>query len=110
VEYNFSFVSTDSDGDSLYYLIDWDDGYEDVTGIHPSGTEVYVVHSWISKGTYIIRAKAVDTSGAESEWSEFSVTIPRNKLIYKPLLYFLQSHPNIFQILQTLLQLCTIME
>jgi parallel beta-helix repeat protein len=106
VEYNFSFVSTDSDGDSLYYLIDWDDGYEDVTGIHPSGTEVYVVHSWITKGTYIIRAKAVDTSGVESEWSEFSVTIPRNKLNNKPLLYFLQSYLNIFQILQTLLQLC----
>jgi len=110
VEYNFSFVSTDSDEDSLYYLIDWDDGYEDVTGVYPSGTEVYVIHSWITKGSYTIRAKAVDISGAESDWSEFTVTIPRNKVIYKPFLSFLQSHPNIFPKLQRFLQLFIIID
>ena len=105
VEYNFSFVSTDPEEDDLYYLIDWDDGYEDVIGIYPSGTEAYASHAWAEKGTYIISAKAVDTSGAESGLGEFTVTIPRNRLLNTLFLNILRSYPNIFQFIQRLIQI-----
>jgi hypothetical protein len=104
VEYGFSIASTDPEDDELYYLIDWDDGYEDVTGIYPSGTVVYISHIWNSKRTYTIRVKAVDTSGAESDWGELTITISRNKIIHKPFLTFLQCHPNLFPIIQIIIQ------
>ena len=88
-------------------MIDWGDGIEDVTGTFPSGVKVYVLHSWATKGTYTIRAKAVDMLGAESDWTEYIVKMPRDKAIKNPFLNFLQdflqSHPNIFPILQKLL-------
>ena len=102
IKYNYSFVSTDHEGNDLYYVIDWDDGYEDVTGNYPSGTEVYVLHSWNTKGTYTIKAKAVDTSGAESDWGKLTVTIPRNKVINSQLLQFLHNQLKIFTIIRFL--------
>lgn len=61
-------------------------------------------HSWNTMNTFNIRAKARDTNGAESSWSEHSVTIPRNKAINKPFLNFLDNHPNIFPLLRLMLQ------
>ena len=104
IDYNFSFVSTDPDGDDLYYLIDWDDGYEDVLGTYPSGTEAYSSHAWAKKGSYNIRAKAVDASGADSDFGEFTVTIPRTKPLNKPFLNVLRGYPNIFQFISWFIQ------
>ena len=51
------------------------------------------------------KIKAMDTYGAESEWSDpLSVTMPRTRAITSPFLNFLQQHPNLFPILQILLQ------
>ena len=36
-------------------------------------------HSWSYSGAFIIKAKAVDEHGSESEWSYHTVTIPKNK-------------------------------
>jgi hypothetical protein len=78
--YNYSIFSTDPNDDDLYYLINWSDGYEDVTGIYPSGVEIYISHIWTRPGTYTIKAKAIDIYGAESDWGELEVTMPKNKL------------------------------
>jgi predicted acyl esterase len=81
IEYEYSFVSIDPNGDDIAYLLDWGDGIEEVMGNFPSGKTVYKNHTWGEKGTYTVRAKAVDNLGAESDWSEFEVTIPRNRSI-----------------------------
>jgi hypothetical protein len=59
---------------------DWGDGTtSEWLGPFNSGVTMSVNHSWSTKGTYQIRAKAKDTNGAESNWSDpFSVTMPQN--------------------------------
>jgi hypothetical protein len=81
VEYDFSFVSTDSNNDNIWYYIKWGDGdIEYWEGPYPSGEEVVFSHSWSDCGTFIISAKAVDEYLAESNWSEpFPITMPRDK-------------------------------
>jgi len=75
VEYEYTFVSTDPDGDGLDYYIDWGDGnFTDWLGPYVSGEELVLTHTWTEKGTYIIRAKTRDIpDGAESDWGEFTV-------------------------------------
>ena len=68
------------------YNIDWGDGDTDWTEYGDSGTEVTLKHTWTSQGTYTIKAQAVDFYGAESEWTEFSITIPRDKAINKQII------------------------
>lgn len=102
-QYSYSFISTDPEGDDLYYLIDWGDDYEDVTGFSPSGIEIYISHSWAEQGTYIISAKAVDIYGAVSNSGELQVTIPRDKVISSSLfLRFLERFPLLERLLNLL--------
>ena len=80
-EYNYTFVSSDPDGDDIAnYNVDWgDDNTEVVEGPFASGEEIIGSHTWSEKGTYTIRAKATDVYGAESEWGTLSVTMPKNQ-------------------------------
>jgi pyrrolidone-carboxylate peptidase len=101
--YNYTFVSTDAECNDLSYMIEWGDGREIVVGLYPSGEEVTVSHTW-SKGTYTIRAKAVDVFGAESKWSELEVTMPKNKEAVTLFLDFIQQRfPRLFLLLNYLL-------
>jgi len=77
-EYSYTFTATDSDGDAIYYYIEWGDGSsEKWIGPYASGEEVVVNHSWDSKGIYTIKAKAKDINGAESEWGTLQVSMPK---------------------------------
>ncbi len=70
-DYNFTFVTTDPDDNPVSYYIDWGDGtYTDWTSEYASGEIVKIKHTWNEQGTFTIRAKAKDTYGAESNWSE----------------------------------------
>jgi len=63
--------SSDVEEDVIYYLFDWGDGtYSGWVGPFESDETVKVSHVWNEKGTYNIRVKARDGSGAKSEWSE----------------------------------------
>jgi len=104
IEYNFSFVSTDPDGDAIIYNVDWGDGDTEWTEYCDSGTKIALKHTWTSHGIFTIKAQAVDFHGAESGWAEFPITIPRNKVINRPLLQFLQNHPFLFPLLQKLIR------
>ncbi|KYK20021.1 hypothetical protein AYK24_04405 [Thermoplasmatales archaeon SG8-52-4] len=75
VEYNYSFVSTDPDGDELEYYIDWGDGnFTNWLGPYGSGDELILSHTFTEKGNYTIRSKVRDIPiGAESDWGEFTV-------------------------------------
>ncbi|UCD14047.1 MAG: right-handed parallel beta-helix repeat-containing protein [Thermoplasmatales archaeon] len=77
--YNYSIVSTDPEGDDLYYLIDWGDGnVEEWIGPYNSSETIEVNHTWDEIGDYIIRVKAQDIYGGESDWGTLEVTMPYN--------------------------------
>ena len=104
-EYEFTFVSTDPEEDAVMYNIDWGDGDTEWTEYGDSGVEIILKHTWETSGKYAIKAQAIDIHDAESNWSNFTITMPRNKSIRSsPFLNWLQSHPNMFPLLQKLIQ------
>ncbi|MCK5636947.1 MAG: PKD domain-containing protein, partial [Thermoplasmatales archaeon] len=101
--YPYTFTSIDPDGDQVSYYIDWDDGnITDWTGFQTSGDSYSESHTWTTKGTYMIRAKAKDTDGYKSDWGTLEVAMPRDKATNNMLLHQLLSK---FPLLQKLLLL-----
>ncbi len=87
--YTYTAVSTDPDGDKIFYCFDWGDGNEFCTNLVDSGQSVQASHSWEEQGTYIIKVTATDEHGAVSEpatlqvkmpflFQQFRITKPRN--------------------------------
>lgn len=78
-EYKYSAVTTDPQNDEIYYLWDWGDNTDsDWIGPYESGIEYETSHSWEKRGNYIIKVKAKDSDGYESEWSDpLSVSMPK---------------------------------
>ena len=72
--------SVDPDGDEIYYLLDWGDGTTSGwDGPYPQCEPTEVCHKF-NKGTYLIRAQAMDIFGFKSNWSDpLFIEIPRNK-------------------------------
>jgi rhodanese-related sulfurtransferase len=107
VNLTFKFSTSDAEGDVVYYLIDWNDSTTpEWIGPYAQGNEVPLVHSWEEKGTYTISAKAKDFYGNESDWTEFTVNIPRNRAYSFNLLEILfQRFPYATAILKNLLGL-----
>jgi hypothetical protein len=104
-EYEYKFKSTDPDGDDIYYCIDWDDGTEEICiGPYASGFEATAKHTWNSQGDYNLKAKAKDTNDLESDWTTFTVTMPKLKTITIFHL-ILEQHPWLFPILRLILNL-----
>jgi outer membrane protein assembly factor BamB len=63
-EYEYTFRSTDSDGDDVYYYISWGDGtIDEWIGPFNSGEEVKAYHTWSEKGLYEIKVRAKDDEG-----------------------------------------------
>ncbi len=69
VEYTYTAVTTDPDGDIISYIFSWGDGTTSQTNFMQSGQQGSASHSWNEQNTYEIKVKAVDQYGAESEWS-----------------------------------------
>jgi len=70
VEYTFTAVTSDPDGDQISYMFDWGDGnFSSWLGPYPSGATATTSHAWASAGTYDVKVKAKDSNGAESGWS-----------------------------------------
>jgi hypothetical protein len=61
------------------YEINWGDGDEEITSYYPEGEEVTVSHTWTSRGTYKIKARAVDMFEDSGPYKEITVTIPRDR-------------------------------
>ncbi len=70
-EYEYTAISTDPEGDQIFYLFDWGD-ITDSGWIGPfnSGQEITVSHSWSAVGNYSIKVRAKDVNGSISYWSE----------------------------------------
>jgi hypothetical protein len=102
--YNFTFTTTDPDDDILQFYIDWGDGVTEYTEYVASETQIEKSHAWFEKGTYEIKAKAIDTENSESTWGKLSVSMPRNKLLLNTfILRFLERFPNAFPLLRKIL-------
>jgi len=81
VPYLYSFVSTDPDGDTLMYLVDWGDGnMSDWLGPFESGALASASHQWSTQGTYTVRVMAKDTYGLDSDWGTLQVTMPMDQI------------------------------
>ncbi|UCD14588.1 MAG: right-handed parallel beta-helix repeat-containing protein [Thermoplasmatales archaeon] len=77
VSYDYNFSLFDPDGDSMDLRVDWGvGGPGKLYGPFDSGTIVTLNYSWCKKGNYSIRAQAIDSMGAESEWGILEVTMP----------------------------------
>lgn len=106
VEHTFIFNTTDPNNDEVYYCVSWGccgPGDFHTYGPYESGLEVQLSHAWNEQGNYIIQAYAKDINEAESDMATFEISIPRNKIVNAPFLQLLQSHPNMFSLLQKLL-------
>ena len=108
VEYEYTFNSTDPDGDSVMYLIDWGDNNTDWTEYCSSGEGTTLKHTWDEQGDFTIKAKAKDVMGEESDWAYLEVTMPKNKAFnfnFPLISWLLERFPNAFPILRHLIGL-----
>lgn len=99
------FDSDDPNGNQIKYIIEWGDGKSTETDYSTVAVEAY--HTYEERGEYTIKAKAIDTHGAESDWSDpFTVSIKKskNKAINTPFLQFIKNYQNLLSIFQRLLQ------
>ena len=104
--YTYTFTSTDLDGDQVSYYVEWGDTTNTGWfGPYASGAPQTKSHTWTSQGTFTIKAKAKDIHGAESDWGELSVSMPRNRAVNTPFLNFLENHPILYQLLLRFLRL-----
>ncbi len=106
-EYTYSSVATEPDNECLYYIWDWGDGnYSYWLGPYESEQDAEATYVWEPKGEYSVRVKVKDVYGGESFWSDtLPVKMPKNKVIYRPFLQFLEKHPNLLSLLKFILGL-----
>jgi len=106
-EYTYCIVASDPDDDDLYVLWSWGDGTSgDWLGPFESGAEVCESHIWNKAGTYTITVTLKDEYGSSITASK-EITITKSKVLnvlLQKLHDFFEKYPNIFPILQRLLQ------
>lgn len=80
--YAYTAVTTDMEGDTIFYQWDWGDGSQsDWLGPYDSGQPCTVNHTWTDSGAYTITVRARDEAGGVSKWSDpLRVTMPRFRL------------------------------
>jgi outer membrane protein assembly factor BamB len=105
--YTYTFTSTSPLGKNISYLVDWGDGTTtDWLGPYASGETLTLNHSWGSKGTYTIQARAKDTGNLWGPWGTVQVTMPCSYDM--PFMNFLERvldrFPNAFPILRYILE------
>jgi hypothetical protein len=103
--YDFILNAMDIDGDQVKYIIDWGDGKTDTTNLYPSSSDVTVSHTWSTKGTYTIKAKAEDSFGLAGPEATKVINIQKSKEFNMPITKLLQIYPNLFSILKLIQRL-----
>jgi len=77
VTYEFTINAIDEEDQQVSYFVDWGDGNSTGwLGPYESGEQIIVNHTWQTKQTFTVKAKAKDSVGAESEWATLAVKIP----------------------------------
>jgi len=107
IEYEYRFVASDSEEDTLIYFVNWGDGHEtNDIGPFASGDPVVLTHKWHNKGTFTIKAKVQDQIGDFSEEGTLKVSAPKSKGFYfsfSILQWIFEHFPFEFSILRNLL-------
>lgn len=99
-EYTYTFYTTDKENDDIYYNIDWGDGDNIKTKTYPSNKTISIKHKYNERGTYNIRAKAIDTFDDESEWGTLTITMLKTKTKLSYLKILLEKYPYLSNILE----------
>lgn len=77
VTYEYTLKAVDPEDQQIFYFVDWgDETTNDWLGPYESGEQIIVNHTWESKATFMVKVKAKDVMGAESEWGTLAVKIP----------------------------------
>jgi hypothetical protein len=98
VQYEYTFTTTDPDGDDVYYWVDWGDGANTGwIGPYASSAIASANHTWTKKDKFTIGCQAKDAFGATSDWAYYTVSAPRARLIT---FRFLDYFPNAFPLLR----------
>ena len=80
IEYEYSLVTSDPDGDNVFYYVEWgDDSVDGWTDPYESGVSITVSHVWDEQDTYVIRAKSKDIYNVESDWAELELVMVKQK-------------------------------
>jgi outer membrane protein assembly factor BamB len=89
--YNYTIVSTDPNGDDIYYCVSWGEPSYDFPmtpwipsvfeefGPYPSGEEITINHSWITRGIFNIKVIARDTNNLVGTWGSLKVIMSRTR-------------------------------
>ncbi len=104
--YLFKVQTSDANGDDVYYYIDWGDGTStEWIGPFTSGEQTTTIHRWDEKGTFVVKAKAKDITGEESDWAMMNVVMPFDYRfsLQTFLENLLQMFPRMFPVLRHLL-------
>ena len=105
--YTYWSSAVDPDGDRVSLLFDWGDGSTSGwIGAYESGQTISASYIWHAQGSYTVKVKAKDTTGAESVWSNpLPITMPYSYT--KPIPQFLEllfyRFPNAFPLLPQLM-------
>jgi hypothetical protein len=68
--YSYSTSATDPDGNPIKYTFSWGDGSSpSQTEQVDSGMSAIAAHKWSKPGIYMVKAKATDSTGLSSKWS-----------------------------------------
>jgi len=106
LDINFSITTNDPENDYVNFSIELGNGIViNWSGPYESGEIVEKGHSCASKDNYTIRAKARGIYGAESDWTELEISMPKTKATNTPFLTFLDNHPHLFPLLRQILGL-----
>ncbi len=103
LNYKITFVSTDSDLDTVFYFVDWGDNTTSGwLGPFSSGVQASAVHNWSEKGTYLVKVKTKDIHGAESDWGVLSIKIPfsYDVPVFRFLAMFFERFPHAFPLIR----------
>lgn len=88
----FQVTTTDPDFDDVYYMFDWgDDTYSNWLGSFTSGETISYDHIWTKQGNYIVKVKAKDVDGFETDWAWLQISMPKNVQIRLSILHWLLS-------------------
>lgn len=70
-EYTYYVSTTDTNGDQIYYKIDWGDGnFSEWIGPYNSGETVEITYNWSKRGDYLVKVRARDENHQYTQWSD----------------------------------------
>jgi hypothetical protein len=101
---NIKTISSDPDNDNVYYKFDINGHDYGWVGPFQSNEEhLEKVIILVPSGQYTLGVQAKDTNDAKSDWTYIDFYVVKTKSVTLPFFNFLQSHPNLFQIIRQLL-------